>query len=110
MVEAEPGAQEPMRASLDAVAQTGRVLRRRPLHAQRADPFRGTFCSRELNVLGVTPAAADDFAEAVALVARRSDAVRAPYHARVRTGRRAPARAFAIDNPEEAMKVLVHAS
>jgi L-gulonate 5-dehydrogenase len=103
------GAQEPMRASLDAVAQTGRVL---VVGLSTHDvPLRiGTLPFRELDVLGVSTCSADDFAEAVALVARRSDAVERLITHEYALEDAPAAIAFAIDNPEEAMKVLVHAS
>ncbi len=102
------GAQEPMRASLDAVAQTGRVL---VVGLSTHDvPLRiGTLPFRELDVLGVSTCSADDFAEAVALVARRSDAVERLITHDYALEDAPAAIAFAIDNPEEAMKVLVHA-
>jgi L-iditol 2-dehydrogenase len=102
------GAPEPMRASLDAVAQTGRVLvvglstRELPL------PI-GVLPFRELDVLGVSTCSRDDFAEAVQLVARRRAWVE-PLISHEYGLEEAPAAiAFAIANPGEAMKVLVHA-
>ena len=65
------GAPEPMRAALSAVGQTGRVLVVGLSTGDVPLPI-GTLPFRELDVLGVSTCAADDFAEAVALVARRS--------------------------------------
>jgi L-gulonate 5-dehydrogenase len=102
------GAQEPMRAALDAVAQTGRVLVV-GLSTHEVSLRIGTLPFRELDVLGVSTCSAEDFAEAVALVARRRDWIE-PLITHDFALEEAPAAiAFAIDNPELAMKVLVHA-
>jgi threonine dehydrogenase-like Zn-dependent dehydrogenase len=98
-----------MRASLDAVAQTGRVLVVGLSTHEVPLPI-ATLPFRELDVLGVSTCSADDFAEAVALVARRSDAVERLITHEYALEDAPAAIAFAIDNPEEAMKVLVHAS
>ena len=101
------GAQEPMRAALDAVAQTGRVLVV-GLSTHEVPLRIGTLPFRELDVLGVSTCSAEDFAEAVELVARRRDAVE-PLISHEYSLEEAPAAiAFAIANPAEAMKVLVH--
>jgi len=69
----------------------------------------GTLPFRELDVLGVSTCSAEDFAEAVTLVARRRAWV-APLITHEYALEEAPAAiAFAIDNPEDAMKVLVRA-
>jgi threonine dehydrogenase-like Zn-dependent dehydrogenase len=102
------GAEEPMRAALDAVAQTGRVLVV-GLSTHEVPLRIGILPFRELDVLGVSTCSRDDFAEAVELVARRRDAV-GPLISHEYALEDAPAAiAFAIDNPAEAMKVLVHA-
>ena len=102
------GAQEPMRAALDAVAQTGRVLVV-GLSTHEVPLRVGTLPFRELDVLGVSTCSAEDFAEAVALVARRREWVE-PLITHEYALEEAPAAiAFAIDNPEDAMKVLVRA-
>jgi L-gulonate 5-dehydrogenase len=102
------GAPEAMRASLDAVAQTGRVLVVGLSTGEVPLPI-GTLPFRELDVLGVSTCSRDDFAEAVELVARRRAAVE-PLISHEYALEDAPAAiAFAIANPSEAMKVLVHA-
>ena len=102
------GAPEPMRAALSAVGQTGRVLVVGLSTGDVALPI-GTLPFRELDVLGVSTCAADDFAEAVALVARRSSAVEALISHEFALEEAPEAIAFAIAHPAEAMKVLVHA-
>jgi threonine dehydrogenase-like Zn-dependent dehydrogenase len=101
------GAQEPMRAALDVVAQAGRVLvvglstHEIPLRIS-ALPF------RELDLLGVSCCNASDFAEAVALVSRRRDAIE-PLISHEFGLEDAPAAiAFAIEHPAEVMKAVVH--
>jgi L-gulonate 5-dehydrogenase len=101
------GAPEPMRASLEAVAQTGRVLVVGLSTGDVPLPI-GTLPFRELDVLGVSTCAADDFAEAVELVARRSSAVEALISHEFSLEEAPAAIAFAIEHPDEAMKVLVH--
>ena len=102
------GAKEPMQAALDAVAQTGRVLVV-GLSTHEVPLRVGTLPFRELDVLGVSTCSAEDFAEAVALVARRRAWVE-PLITHEYALEDAPAAiAFAIDNPEVAMKVLVRA-
>jgi threonine dehydrogenase-like Zn-dependent dehydrogenase len=102
------GAQEPMRAALEAVAQTGRVLVV-GLSTHEVPLRIGSLPFRELDVLGVSTCSAEDFAEAVELVSRRRDAVE-PLISHEYALEDAPAAiAFAIANPEQAMKVLVHA-
>jgi threonine dehydrogenase-like Zn-dependent dehydrogenase len=102
------GAPEPMRAALAAVGQTGRVLVVGLSTGDVPLPV-GTLPFRELDVLGVSTCAADDFAEAVALVARRSAAVEALISHEFALEEAPEAIAFAIAHPAEAMKVLVHA-
>jgi threonine dehydrogenase-like Zn-dependent dehydrogenase len=101
------GAPGPMRDSLAAVAQTGRVLVVGLSTGDVPLPI-GTLPFRELDVLGVSTCAADDFAEAVQLVARRSAAVEALISHEFALEEAPEAIAFAIANPAEAMKVLVH--
>jgi threonine dehydrogenase-like Zn-dependent dehydrogenase len=102
------GAPEPMRAALAAVGQTGRVLVVGLSTGDVALPI-AALPFRELDVLGVSTCAAEDFAEAVELVARRSDAVEALISHEFTLEEAPAAIAFAIAHPGEAMKVLVHA-
>ena len=102
------GAQEPMRAALDAVAQTGRVLVVGLSTHEVPLPI-GVLPFRELDVLGVSTCSAADFAEAVELVARRRSAVEALISHEFALEEAPAAIAFAIEHPAEAMKVLVHA-
>jgi L-gulonate 5-dehydrogenase len=101
------GAAEPMRSALDAVAQTGRVLVV-GLSTHEVPLRIGTLPFRELDLLGISTCSAGDFAEAVSLVGRRSDAVERLITHEYALEDAPAAIAFAIDNPEEAMKVLVH--
>jgi L-gulonate 5-dehydrogenase len=101
------GAAGPMRASLEAVAQTGRVLVVGLSTGDVPLPI-GTLPFRELDVLGVSTCAADDFAEAVQLVARRRSAVEALISHEFSLEQAPEAIAFAIEHPDDAMKVLVH--
>ena len=101
------GAPEPMRASLAAVAQTGRVLVVGLSTGDVPLPI-GTLPFRELDVLGVSTCAADDFAEAVELVARHSASVEALISHEFALEEAPAAIAFAIEHPDDAMKVLVH--
>jgi threonine dehydrogenase-like Zn-dependent dehydrogenase len=101
------GAKEPMQAALDVVAQAGRVLvvglstHEVPLRIS-ALPF------RELDVLGVSCCNAGDFAEAADLVSRRRASVE-PLISHEFGLEEAPAAiAFAIDNPADVMKAVVH--
>jgi threonine dehydrogenase-like Zn-dependent dehydrogenase len=101
------GASEPMRAALDVVAQAGRVVvvglstHEVPLQVGRL-PF------RELDVLGVSCCNADDFAEAVALVARRRGAVDRLISHEFGLEQAPEAIAYAIAHPAEVMKAVVH--
>ena len=82
------GAQEPMRAALDVVAQTGRVVVV-GLSTHEVPLRIGALPFRELDVLGVSCCSADDFAEAVAARRAASRRGRAADLARVRAGGRA---------------------
>jgi threonine dehydrogenase-like Zn-dependent dehydrogenase len=102
------GAKEPMRAALDVVAQTGRVVVV-GLSTHEVPLRIGALPFRELDVLGVSCCSGDDFAEAVQLVARRRDAVE-PLISHEFALEDAPAAIeFAIENPAEVMKALVRA-
>ena len=102
------GATEPMRASLDVVAQAGRVVVV-GLSTHEVPLRVGALPFRELDLLGTSCCDAADFAEAVELVARRRDAV-APLISHEFALEEAPeAIAFAIEHPAEVMKALVHA-
>jgi L-gulonate 5-dehydrogenase len=102
------GAPQPMRAALAAVAQTGRVLVVGLTTQEVALPI-GSLPFRELDVLGVSTCAAEDFAEAVEVVARHRSAVEALISHDFALEDAPAAIAFAIEHPAEAMKVLVHA-
>jgi threonine dehydrogenase-like Zn-dependent dehydrogenase len=102
------GAPEPMRAALEAVAQTGRVLVV-GLTTQEVPLPIGILPFRELDVLGVSTCTAEDFAEAVEVVARHRSAVEALISHDFALEDAPEAIAFAIEHPAEAMKVLVHA-
>jgi L-gulonate 5-dehydrogenase len=102
------GAREPMRASLDVVAQAGRVVVV-GLSTHEVPVRIGALPFRELDLLGTSCCDASDFAEAVELVSRRRDAVE-PLITHDFALEEAPAAiAFAIEHPAEVMKALVHA-
>jgi threonine dehydrogenase-like Zn-dependent dehydrogenase len=100
------GASEPMRAALDAVAQTGRVVIV-GLSTHEVPLRVGALPLRELDVLGVSCCNGEDFADAVDLVSRRRDAVE-PLISHEFALEDAPAAiAYAIEHPAEVMKALV---
>ena len=101
------GAAEPMRAALAAVAQTGRVLVVGLSTGEVPLPI-GTLPFRELDVLGVSTCAAEDFAAAAEIVLRNRTAVEALISHEFALEEAPEAIAFAIGHPAEAMKVLVH--
>jgi threonine dehydrogenase-like Zn-dependent dehydrogenase len=76
--------------------------------SSRAAPLRvGELAFKELDVLGVSCCGAEEFAEAVALVARRRDAA-ARLITHEFTLEQAPeALAFAMENPAEVLKAVV---
>jgi threonine dehydrogenase-like Zn-dependent dehydrogenase len=101
------GADEPTRASLDAVAAAGRVVivglsnHEMPLRVG-ALPF------RELDVLGTSTCQAGDFASAVLLVDHYRAAV-TPLLTHDFSLEEAPeAIAYAIEHPDEVVKAVVH--
>jgi threonine dehydrogenase-like Zn-dependent dehydrogenase len=102
------GAREPMRAALEVVAQTGRVLVV-GLSTHEVPLQIGALPFRELDLLGVSCCSSGDFAEAVALVSRRRGWVE-PLISHEYALEDAPAAiAYAIEHPAEVMKALVHA-
>lgn len=101
------GAQEPMRAALDVVAQAGRVVVV-GLSTHEVPLRVGALPFRELDVLGVSCCNGRDFAEAAELVSRRCDAVE-PLISHEFALEDAPAAiAYAIEHPAEVMKAVVH--
>jgi threonine dehydrogenase-like Zn-dependent dehydrogenase len=88
------------------VAPTGRVVIVGISHTEVGLPV-NAFTEREIDVLGATVCAADDFAEAVAVAGRRADHVR-----RLITHRRpleeAPeAVAHAMAHPDDVLKLVI---
>ena len=102
------GAQEPMRASLDVVAQAGRIVVV-GLSTHEVPLRIGALPFRELDVLGTSCCDAADFAEAVELVARARAAVEPLISHEFALDEAPAAMAYAIDHPAEVMKALVHA-
>jgi threonine dehydrogenase-like Zn-dependent dehydrogenase len=100
------GAEGPMRASLDAVAQAGRVVVV-GLSTHEVPLRIGALPFRELDLLGTSCCDASDFAEAAALVARRSAAVEPLISHEFALAEAPAAIAFAIEHPAEVMKALV---
>ena len=101
------GAKAPMRAALDAVAQAGRVVVV-GLSTHEVPLRVGALPFRELDLLGTSCCDASDFAEAVALVARRSAAVEPLISHEFELAEAPAAIAYAIEHPAEVMKALVH--
>jgi threonine dehydrogenase-like Zn-dependent dehydrogenase len=101
------GAQEPMRATLDVVAQAGRVLVV-GLSTHEVPLRIGALPFRELDLLGVSCCTSDDFAEAANLVSRRRDAVEPLISHEFELEDAPAAIAFAIEHPAEVMKAVVH--
>jgi len=95
-----------VRAMVDMVASAGRAVQVGMSTAEV--PLRiGSLTEKEIDVLGVSCADADDFAEAVAVVERNGDAI-ARLISHEFTLMEAPdALRFAIDNPTEVMKVVI---
>jgi 2-desacetyl-2-hydroxyethyl bacteriochlorophyllide A dehydrogenase len=95
-----------IRDGVDMVAPTGRVVIVGISHTEVGLPV-NAFTEREIDVLGATVCAADDFAEAVAVAGRRADHVR-----RLITHRRpleeAPeAVAHAMAHPDDVLKLVI---
>jgi L-gulonate 5-dehydrogenase len=100
------GAQEPMRAALDAVAQAGRVVVV-GLSTHEVPLRVGALPFRELDLLGTSCCDREDFAAAAELVARRREAV-APLITHEFALDEAPAAIeYAIANPDAVMKAMV---
>src|SRR5262249_16777043 len=100
------GAAEVARTGVELVARAGRVVVV-GLGSADAPILVGELTFKEIDVLGVSCCNADEFADAVSLVARRQD-VRAGLVPHEFPLERAPeAIAYAIEHPAEVMKAVI---
>lgn len=103
------GASDPIRAAVDMVASAGRVV----IVGMSAEevPLRiGTFTEKELDLLGVSCANSEDFADAVGFVERHGQELEPLITRRFPLERAPEALDYAMRNPAEVMKVVVTGS
>jgi L-gulonate 5-dehydrogenase len=100
------GVPELVRGAVELVAHAGRVLVV-GLSGHEAPLRVGALPFKELDLLGVSCCGADDFAEAVALVARRRDAVGPLVTHQFGLDEAPAAIEFALQRPAEVMKAVV---
>ena len=100
------GAPEVIRSAVDIVANAGRVLIAGISHLDVSLPI-GAFTAKELDVLGTSCCSAEEFREAARIVAARSADVKALITHEFPFERAPEAITFAIENPEQVMKVAV---
>ena len=95
-----------VRAMVDMVASAGRAIQVGMSTAEV--PLRiGSLTEKEIDVLGVSCADADDFAEAVAVVERNGDCIGRLISHEFTLTQTSDALRFAIDNPTTVMKVMI---
>jgi len=99
----DPGA---IRSAVEMVAGAGRVVIAGISHKEVALPI-GAFTAKELDVLGTSCCSADEFREAARIVAARSADVQGLITHEFALESAPEAIAFAIENPEQVMKVVV---
>ncbi len=100
------GAPAAVRAMVDMVASAGRAVQVGMSTAEV--PVRiGSLTEKEIDVLGVSCADGDDFAEAVAVVERNGDDIGRLISHEFTLTQTSDALRFAIDNPTEVMKVVI---
>lgn len=99
----DPGA---IRSAVEMVAGAGRVVIAGISHEEVSLPI-GAFTAKELDVLGTSCCSADEFREAARIVAARSADVQGLITHEFGLERAPEAIAFAIENPEQVMKVVV---
>ena len=95
-----------VRAMVDMVASAGRAIQVGMSTAEV--PLRiGSLTEKEIDVLGVSCADADDFAEAVAVVERNGDSIARLISHEFTLAQASEALRFAIGNPTTVMKVVI---
>ena len=99
----DPGA---IRSAVEMVAGAGRVVIAGISHEEVSLPI-GAFTAKELDVLGTSCCSADEFREAARIVAARSADVQGLITHEFGLESAPEAIAFAIENPEQVMKVVV---
>ncbi len=99
----DPGA---IRSAVEMVAGAGRVVIAGISHKEVSLPI-GAFTAKELDVLGTSCCSADEFREAARIVAARSADVQGLITHEFGLESAPEAIAFAIENPEQVMKVVV---
>ncbi len=95
-----------VRAMVDVVASAGRAVQ---VGMSNDDaPIRiGSLTEKELDVLGASCCTAEDFAEAVGVVERNTDALARLISHEFALGQAPEAMRFAMSNPTEVMKVVI---
>ncbi len=99
----DPGA---IRSAVEMVAGAGRVVIAGISHKDVSLPI-GAFTAKELDVLGTSCCSADEFREAARIVAARSADVQGLITHEFGLESAPEAITFAIENPEQVMKVVV---
>jgi threonine dehydrogenase-like Zn-dependent dehydrogenase len=95
-----------VRAMVDMVASAGRAVQV-GMSTDEVALRIGSLTEKELDLLGVSCADADDFAEAVAVVQRNEESIGGLISHEFPLSRAPAALRFAIDNPTEVMKVVI---
>src|SRR5262245_3684007 len=95
-----------IRSAMEMVAGAGRVVIAGISHKEVSLPI-GDFTAKELDVLGTSCCSADEFREAARIVAARSADVQGLITHEFGLESAPEAMTFAIDNPEQVMKVVV---
>lgn len=102
------GVPDAVRAMVDMVASAGRAVQ--VGMSTHEVPIRiGSLTEKEIDVLGVSCATTSDFAEAVGVVERNPAAVGRLISHEFTLDQAPQALRFAIDNPQEVMKVVIRA-
>ena len=103
------GAPDPIRAAVDMVASAGRVV----VVGMSGEevPLRiGTFTEKEIDMLGVSCCGSDEFREAVGFVEAHRESLERLISRRFPLDEAPEAVGYAMDNPEEVMKVVITSS
>jgi L-gulonate 5-dehydrogenase len=100
------GAPDAVRAMVDMVASAGRAIQV-GMSGQEVALRIGSFTEKELDLRGVSCCGAEEFAEAVAAVERNGPAIERLISHRFPLAQAPDALRFAMENPNEAMKVVI---
>jgi L-gulonate 5-dehydrogenase len=103
------GAPDPIRAAVDMAASAGRVV----IVGMSGEevPLRiGTFTEKEIDMLGVSCCGGDEFREAVSFVERNREPLERLISRRFPLKEAPEAIGYAMENPGEAMKVVITSS